>query len=123
MIIHMTEEKNINVESDFENRIGLVVWLNSKRNVKRLMNFGVLHYVSSKMDYALLYVDEKQVDRTIERLKKENYVKSVNKSLLRDLPTTYSDVLADMQKEIDEKKKTKKLETFAKGATFNESEY
>lgn len=104
----MTEEKNINVESDFENRIGLVVWLNSKRNVKRLMNFGVLHYVSSKMDYALLYVDEKQVDRTIERLKKENYVKSVNKSLLRDLPTTYSDVLADMQKEIDEKKKTKK---------------
>ena len=55
----MNEQKNINTESDFEDRTGLVVWLNSKRNVKRLMNFGVLHYVSNKMDYALLYVTEK----------------------------------------------------------------
>lgn len=119
----MNEQKNINTESDFENRTGLVVWLNSKRNVKRLMNFGVLHYVSSKMDYALLYVDGKNLDRTLERLNKENYVKNVEISLLRDLPSTYDDVLTEMQQEIDEKKRKKELETFSKGARFNESEY
>lgn len=119
----MTEQKNINTESDFENRTGLVVWLNSKRNVKRLMNFGVLHYVSSKMDYALLYVDAKELDSTLGRLKKENYVKKVEVSLLRDLPSTYDDVLTEMQQEIDEKKRKKELETFSKGARFNEFEY
>lgn len=119
----MTEQKNINTESNFENRTGLVVWLNSKRNAKRLMNFGVLHYISAKMDYALLYVDAKNVDSTIERLKKENYVTDVEVSLLRDLPSTYDDVLTEMQQEIDEKKREKELETFSKGARFNEFEY
>lgn len=119
----MNEQKNINTESDFEDRTGLVVWLNSKRNVKRLMNFGVLHYVSNKMDYALLYVDGKNLESTLERLNKENYVKNVEVSLLRDLPSTYDDVLTEMQKEIDEKKRKKELETFSKAARFNESEY
>ncbi len=118
----MSEQKNINTESDFVDRIGLIVWLNSKRNVKRLMNFGILHYISSKMDYALLYVDEKDFERTVERLNKENYVVKVEKSLLRDLPTTYDDVLTDMQKEIDDMKRKKELETFSKAARFNESE-
>ena len=85
-------QKNINTAADFENRTGVIVWLNSKRHVKRLLNFGVLHYVSSKMDYALLYVDTKDIVKTIDRLKKENYVKNVEVSLLRDLPITYDNV-------------------------------
>lgn len=119
----MANDKNINIDSDFENRIGLVVWLKSKRNVKRLMNFGVLHYVSSKLDYALLYVDEKNIDRIIDHIQKENYVKRVEKSFLRDLPTTYDDVLTEMQKEIDDKKKKKDLETFSKEITFTDFDY
>lgn len=119
----MTEQKNINIESDFENRTGLVVWLTSKRNVKRLMKFGVLHYVSSKMDYALLYVNAKDVDTTIKKIENENYVKKVEKSLLRDLPVTYEDTLVDLQNEIDEKKREEKIETFSKNVEFNENEY
>ena len=110
-------QKNINTTADFENRTGVVVWLNSKRHVKRLMNFGVLHYVSSKMDYALLYVDTKDIDRTIDRLNKENYVKKVEVSLLRDLPITYDDVITEMQKEIDDKNGAKQV---AKGMTNSE---
>lgn len=119
----MKELKNINVESDFENRTGLIVWLKSKRNVKRLMNHGLLHYVSNKMDYALLYVDTKNVERTIGKLKNENYVKSVEESPLKDLPITYDNVLSDMQKEIDDKKKQKKLETFSEYSTFDSNEW
>lgn len=119
----MDELKNINVDSDFENRTGLIVWLKSNRNVKRLMNHGLLHYVSKKMDYALLYVDSKDVERTISKLKKENYVKSVEESPLKDLPITYDDVLSDMQKEIDDKKKQEKLETFPEYSTFDTNEW
>ncbi len=119
----MSELTNINIESEFENRTGLIVWLKSKRNVKRLMNFGILHYVSSKMDYALIYVDEKNVDRTIERLENENYVKSVERSNLRDLPITYNDVLTTMQAEIDDKKRKEDIETFSSGSRLNEMDF
>lgn len=110
--IDMNDLKNINTESDFENRTGLIIWLKSKRNVKRLMNFGVLHYVSKKMDYAIVYVDTKNLNQTLERLNKENYVKSVEVSQLRDLPANYDDVLEEMKKEIEENKRQEKIDAF-----------
>src|SRR5690625_4258507 len=108
----MNDLKNINTESDFENRTGLIIWLKSKRNVKRLMNFGVLHYVSKKMDYAIVYVDTINLNQTLERLNKENYVKSVEVSQLRDLPANYDDVLEEMKKEIEENKRQEKIDAF-----------
>ena len=119
----MSEFKNINTESDFENRVGLVVWLKSKRNVKRLMNFGILHYVSHKMNYALIYVDKNNVDRTIDKLMNESYIKSVEKSNLRDLPITFDEVLINMQAEIDEQKQKEEIETFSKGFRSNEMDF
>lgn len=115
----MSDLKNINTESNFEGRTGLVVWLKSKRNVKRLMNYGILHYVSDKMNYALLYVNSKSLDKTIERLEKENDVKSVEVSNLKDLPITYDTVLDEMRKEIEDKKKEEKLDIFHSASDFN----
>lgn len=106
--IWMNDLKNINTESDFENRTGLIIWLHSKRNVKRLMNFGVLHYVSKKMNYAIIYVATNNLEKILERLKKENYIKSVEVSQMRDLPINYDDVLTDMKEEIEEKKREEK---------------
>lgn len=115
----MDDLKNINTESKFEGRTGLIVWLKNKRNVKRLMNYGILHYVSDKMNYALVYVNTKSLEKTIERIKKEHDVKSVEKSPLKDLPITYDSVLEDMKKEIEEKKKKEKIETFKEASDFN----
>ena len=72
------------------------------------MNFGVLHYVSKKMNYAILYVTTDKVDQIIERLEKENYVKSVEISQLRDLPIHYDDVLEKLKQEIESKKREEK---------------
>lgn len=115
----MSDLRNINTESDFEGRTGLIVWLNSKRSVKRLMNFGVLHYVSKKMDYAIIYVDTKQLDQILQRLKKENYVKSVEESHMRDLPINYDNVLDDMKKEIEENKRKENRSTFEDDDTLD----
>jgi uncharacterized protein YlbG (UPF0298 family) len=119
----MADLKNINESSNFEHRTGLIVWVKSKRNIKRLMSHGFLHYVSNKMDYAILYVDTKKLDETIARIKNENYVESVEESPLKDLPIEYDDVLTDMQKEIDEKKRKEKLETFAEYSTFDNNDW
>lgn len=101
----MNDLKNINIESSFENRTGLVVWLKTKRNVRRLMNFGVLHYVSSKMNYAIVYIDTKKLDSIMEKMEKENYIKSIEVSLVRDLPISYDDVLPNLKHEIETEKK------------------
>lgn len=115
----MNDLKNINTESNFEGRTGLIVWLNSKRSVKRLMNFGLLHYVSKKMDYAIIYVDTKQLKQTIQRLYKEHYVKSVEESHMRDLPINFDDVLADMKKDIDAKKRSENKDSFVEENTLD----
>lgn len=115
----MNDLKNINTESHFEGRTGLIVWLNSKRSVKRLMNFGLLHYVSKKMDYAIIYVDTQKIEQTMERLKKENYVKSVEESHLRDLPISFDDVLGDLKKEIDSKKQKENKDSFIEDNTLD----
>ena len=111
--------KNINIESEFKNRTGLIVQVSNKRNVKRLMKFGLLHYVSNKMSYALLYVDTKNVEQTIERIKKEKYVNSVEKSQLKDLPIEYEGVLDQLNKEIHDKKKKKSQDTFSSRLDFS----
>lgn len=115
----MTEMKNINVESDFTDRTGLIVRVSNKRNVNRLMKYGLLHYVSKKMSYVVLYVDTADVDNIMERIRKENYVSSVEKSQLKDLPITYDGVLEQLKKEIADKKKEKKIETFTNQQDFH----
>ncbi len=115
----MTEMKNINTESDFKDRTGLIVRVSNKRNVKRLMKFGLLHYVSRKMSYVILYVDTNDVENIMERIRKENYVSSVEKSQLKDLPITYEGVLDQLNKEIADKKKKEKIETFSNQPDFN----
>lgn len=115
----MTEMKNINAESDFKDRTGLIVRVSNKRNVKRLMKYGLLHYVSRKMSYVILYVDTTDVENIMERIRKENYVSSVEKSQLKDLPITYDGVLDKLNKEIADKKKKEKIDTFSNQPDFN----
>lgn len=115
----MTDMKNINIDSDFKDRTGLIIRVSNKRNVKRLMKFGLLHYVSSKMSYVLLYVDTKNVEQTMERIRKENYVSSVEISHLKDLPIEYEGVLEELNKEINDEKKKRGLDTFSNRLDFN----
>lgn len=119
----MKDIKNINTESDFEDRTGLIVWLKSKRNVKRLMKFGVLHYVSTKMNYAVVYVDAEKVDDTLDKLKNERYIKSVEVSQLRDLPADYDEVLAELNSQVEKKKRKEKLETFSNEKYIRQNEW
>lgn len=109
----MTESKNINTESDFKERTGLIVRVSNKRMVKRLMKFGLLHYFSSKMSYAILYVYTDNLEQTIERIKKEKYVNSVEQSELRDLPIEYEGVLDKLNKEINGEKKKEGNDLFS----------
>ena len=119
----MTDEvnqmKNINTESEFKDRTGLIVHVSNKRNVKRLMKFGVLHYVSSKMSYALLYVDSQNLEEIIKKIEKENYVSSIEVSQLKDLPIEYEGVLDQLTKEINDQREGKGKDIYSDSFGLN----
>ncbi|GKQ42817.1 hypothetical protein RD055328_07400 [Companilactobacillus sp. RD055328] len=62
-------------------RKGLIIWMYSLRGQKSLKNLGNVYYVSKKMKYAVMYVDKKNLEATIEKISKMRFVKKVELSL------------------------------------------
>ena len=51
-------------------RQGVIVYLYRLRNSRQLRKFGQIQYISKKMKYVVLYMDQADVEGNIERLKK-----------------------------------------------------
>lgn len=87
----------------FPKRVGLAVWLNNTKMARHLRRFGNVHYISRKMRYAILYVDERLVSETIRKLERFNFVKRVERSYRHELKTEYQNAKPDKAKEYDYK--------------------
>ncbi|EMF0405390.1 YlbG family protein [Enterococcus hirae] len=66
----MNDEKN---EFQLTKRRGLIVWVYSLKQLKNLKKFGLLHYVSRKMKYVVLYLNEDTFEQTAERINKLHF--------------------------------------------------
>ena len=91
----------------FTDRTSLIIQLKNKKQVKQLKKFGDLHYISKRMNYAVIYVDQDEVEQKKAQLENENYVKKVSISPKGSFPLEYDGLLAEMQKEINADKKEK----------------
>ncbi|HEX6922717.1 MAG TPA: DUF2129 domain-containing protein [Bacillales bacterium] len=89
----------------FNERIGLIVWMYSLKQVRSLKKFGNIHYVSKKMKYAVLYCDADTCEPTTKRLLSLPHVKRVQKSQRPFLKTNFEDAKRDKAKEYDYKVK------------------
>ena len=56
-----------NSEFEITKRRGLIVWVYSLKQLKNLKKFGLLHYVSRRMKYVVLYLNEETFEETEER--------------------------------------------------------
>lgn len=70
---------------DYPARRGLIVWVYSLKQVRNLRRFGYVHYVSKKMKYVVLYVDDIDVEEIIVKLNKQFFVRSVDVSFRPDI--------------------------------------
>ena len=59
-----------NSEFEITKRRGLIVWVYSLKQLKNLKKFGLLHYVSRRMKYVVLYLNEETFEETEERIRK-----------------------------------------------------
>lgn len=66
--------------SNVTKRQGLIVYLNSVSDQYKLRRFGDIVYFSKKMNYCVLYVDQKDADKTIAALNSLDFVNDVDRS-------------------------------------------
>jgi len=61
-------------------RQGLIVWYKHHRHINKIKRYGHLLYTSQKLKYAVLYVNQENIDHTINNLMKLPFIKKVQKS-------------------------------------------
>lgn len=84
-------------------RQGIVVWLQSLKQVKMLRRFGNVHYVSKRYKYAYIYCDMDEVEHIMEKLKTLTFVKKVEPSYKPFIKMEYDNAKPDKAKEYDYK--------------------
>ena len=57
-----------NTEFIMQKRRGIIVWVYSLKQLKTLKRYGLVHFVSRKMKYVVLYVNEETVEEVEEKL-------------------------------------------------------
>lgn len=92
------------METNLSHRVGLVIWLYTPKYVNKLKRFGLLHYVSRKMNYAILYVNQGEEEKTEKDLLKQHFVRSVEVSYNNEMDESFDNVL----KEVEEMGKSEK---------------
>jgi len=61
-------------------RQGLIVWFQHRRNVNKIKRYGHLIYTSKKLKYAVLYVDQEEIEYLEDQLLKFPFIKKIERS-------------------------------------------
>lgn len=83
----------IDTTADFQlnKRRGLIVWVYSLRQLKNLKRFGLVHYVSRKMKYVVIYLNEADFEETMQKIEKLHFVRSVEPSYRPDVEMNFAE--------------------------------
>jgi len=82
-------------------RQGLVVWFKHRRNIKQIKRYGHLIYTSRKLKYAVLYVDQDEVEVVEEKLRNHSFISKVMQSQKPHLRTDFEKIKPDKGKKYD----------------------
>ncbi|CQR47811.1 hypothetical protein BN1058_02142 [Paraliobacillus sp. PM-2] len=85
------------------NRQGLVIWFQHMKNIKQIKRYGHLIYVSKNLKYAVIYVNQEDVDDKSIKLEKLPFVSRVDQSSKPFVKTEFENAKKDKAKEYDYK--------------------
>lgn len=75
-------------------RQSLIVYVNSLRSVRQLRRYGRVEYVSKRMRYVILYMDQTDIEVTYHKVKELKFVKKVDYSYWPAIDPEMSDLKA-----------------------------
>ena len=81
---------------EIQPRRALYVYLKNNRHATQLKKFGQLTYVSQKMSFAMIYVDDIDVDQKIAKIKQYKFVRDVLQSPRPDIDPDLCDMHDDI---------------------------
>lgn len=84
------------------NRQGLIVWFQHMRHIKQIKKFGHLIYVSKKLKYAVLYVDQAQIETVEDRLLRYGFISKVDRSYKPYVRTIFENTSQEQAKHLDD---------------------
>lgn len=85
------------------NRQGIIVWFQHRKNIRNIRRYGHLIYVSKKMRYAVLYVDQVDLENIVEDISTLPFVSKVDISYKPYVKTNYENAIPDEAKIYDYK--------------------
>ena len=81
---------------EIQPRRALYVYLKNKRHVPQLKKFGKITYVSRRMGYVMLYVNDEDIAAQIDKIKQYKFVRDVLSSPRPDIDPDLGDVHDDI---------------------------
>jgi len=84
-------------------RQGLIVWFQHMKNLRQIKRYGHLLYASKKMRYAVLYVNEDELEEVEIKLLKLSFVSRTERSMKPYVRTEFENALPDKAKQYDYK--------------------
>ncbi|WP_106497730.1 YlbG family protein [Lentibacillus sp. Marseille-P4043] len=85
------------------NRQGIIVWFQHMKNLRQIKRYGHLIYTSKKLKYAVLYVDQGDVDDIEKKLLRLSFVSKIDRSYKPFIRTNYENAKPDKAKQYDYK--------------------
>ncbi len=76
---------------DMQKRRSIIVYVYSLKQLKLLRKFGFVQYVSRRMKYVVLYMDEEMIDENLARIEALHFVRQVEKSYRPDIEMNFAD--------------------------------
>ncbi|MDK7188006.1 hypothetical protein HMPREF2758_00055 [Facklamia sp. HMSC062C11] len=76
-------------------RQSLIVSCYSLRQWKQLRKFGIVHYVSQRLKYVVLYINKDQTDKILPAIERLNFVREVELSYRDDIDMTFKNAIAN----------------------------
>lgn len=81
------------------NRQALIVWYKHYRNVKHIKRLGHLIYASKKLKYAILYVNQDDMEKIEKQLQRYNFVKKIDYSYRPFIQSQFNRMKSEKEKE------------------------
>lgn len=84
------------LDQEKSSRVGLVVWLYTTKYVNKLKRYGLVHYVSKNMNYAIMYVNREEKEAIKNTIAKQHFVRKVEDSYRCEIPNTFDGILDEV---------------------------
>lgn len=79
----------------FSERTGYIVWFSDWKAARGLDKYGTLHYMSRKMNYAVLYMNAEAAEDAVRNLQRLPYVRKIERSYRNEIKTEYEKNVPD----------------------------